>query len=148
MRHTVENEGLNQVVEDGLFYLEEQRRFGARRQRLLLIIDGLEEADRIEEERALNRVRKAREELRDADEDLCRIQEINAQKAEVRGELKELDALEEQSAIEGKARIAVDGSAAGFAYARKELLEEGALTRIVQSRKARLGVSQTEAEVI
>jgi hypothetical protein len=147
-RHTLERDGLEQAVEDGLFYLEEQRIFAARRRRLEQIIEGLEEADRIEEERALNRVRQARLELREADDELVRIQEINAQKVEVRGELRQLDLLEEQSAIEGKRRISIDGTAAGFAYARKELLEPGALKRLVKDRKVRVGLSTSEAEAI
>lgn len=147
-RHTVAQECVDAAVEDGLFYLEEQRQFAARRRRLEQIIDGLEEADRIEEERALNRVRQAREELREADEELVRIQEINAQKVEVRGELRVLDQQEEQSALEGKSRIALDGHKAGFAYVRKELLEPGALKKLVKDRKVRVGLSPAEAEAI
>jgi hypothetical protein len=148
-RRTLRDERLNQVAEDGLFYLGEQRQFGATRARLVKVIGGLEEAGRIDLERARNRVVRARAELRDAEEECAHVEEINEQEGAVLSELAELDQQVEQSAIEGEHRISIDGAAAGFAYARKELLEEGALTRIVAARKKRLPeLSQSEVEVI
>jgi uncharacterized membrane protein YccC len=147
-RHTLAQGQLESAVEDGLFYLEEQREFGVKRARLLKIIGGLEEAGRIDMERARNRVARARTELRDAEEECAHVEEINEQEREVLGELVELDRLEEQSALEGKSRISIDGTAAGFAYARKELLEPGALKRLVKDRKVRVGLSNSEMEVM
>ena len=147
-RHTLQRERIDQAVEDGLFYLEEQCAFGAKRDRLLKVIGGLEEAGRIDMERARNRVARARTELRDAEEECAHVEEINEQEHEVLGELVELDRLEEQSALEGKSRISIDGTAAGFAYARKELLEPGALKKLVKQRKVRVGLSASEVEAM
>jgi hypothetical protein len=147
-RHTLAQDHLESAVEDGLFFLEEQRAFGVKRARLHKIVGGLKEAGRIDLERLRNRVDTARAALRDAEEQCAHAEEINAQEVEILDELLQLDAEEERSALEGEARISIAGAKGGFAYARKELLEPGALKKLVKDRKVRVGLSPSEMEAM
>lgn len=121
-RHTLSRDAADQAIENGLFYLEEQRAFGVKRARLLKITGGLKEAGRIDLERLRNRVITVRGELREAEEQCAHAEEINAQEAEILDELLQLDAEEERSALEGESRISIAGVEGGFMYARKRFL--------------------------
>src|SRR5258708_29998481 len=148
------SERVNEVTESGLFFVAEVRENNAKRSNLERIMGGLEDADAIELERARSRVGRAKTELHDACEDLDRIEEISAQKAEIRAEMLHLDQVDTLAADEAERAIATSGGAAGFAYMHPDLAPKGAVKGLIKRRRLlhpvepETPVSILESEVI
>src|SRR5258708_38308206 len=140
------SERVNEVTESGLFFVAEVRETTAKRSNLERIMGGLEAADAIELERARSRVGRAKTELREACEDLDRIEEISAQKSEIRAEMLQLDVVDTLAADEAERAIATNGSAAGFAYVHPDLAAKGAVKGLVKRRRL-LHPAEPEAPV-
>ena len=149
MRHTIENEGINRLAEDALFYTGERQEQLARRQQLEKSISGLEEAGRIERLRLVVHLEECKQATRAAAEDLERFDEIDAQRSGVHAEILQLLVDEEQLEDEAARCISTDAAGVGFAYARTELLEPGGVKALVDRRRLRrAGATQREAEAV
>jgi len=140
MNNTTAKRQVLQLAEEALFLAGEQREFITREVRLLKFLDTQEELDRADEV-------GARKDLRSAQRHLADIEERNAQKAEVRAQIR-ADFTEQSELIDTQSRtLSKDATAAGFPHARNELLANGGVQRIVDARKAGT-VSQSESEAI
>ena len=124
MRHTDEVSRVESLAETTLFVLGEERVALRKEDKLFQLLEGLEEADRLELadaqgqlEEASNRHKAARERLREAE---GRAMQKSAIRARIRECIKQ-----EQATVEDAAKsVTADAVAAGYAYPRPELLAE------------------------
>lgn len=150
-RHTVECDQVNELAEDALFYSGEHRIFLTKLELVQKSIGALEEARRIERLRLVTHLEECKQAVIDAEADLARFDEIEAQCGDLGQEILQLVTAEKVTEREAAERIASDAKRAGFPYARPELVEQGEINRMVERRKELQSnghVSAREAEAI
>jgi histidyl-tRNA synthetase len=122
----------NELGEDALAALGEQREFSKRRAKVVRLITGLEEAGRIDVERAEFRVKKARAELREAEDDLGRVKETNGHEAEALLELVRLSKQEDDALDEDMRQVGAVLHNLGRTFVDPDLVRP---RRMVERRK-------------
>lgn len=148
MGRSLQRESFDQVVEDALMYSGERKLQLLKQRRLEENVGALQEAERVERLRLLVHVEECKAAAVAAEEDLARHDEIAEQLHEIHADI--LQVLEEGDELEQEAArsISVDAAAAGFAFARKELLEPGAISSLVRQRVLAAGATPREVEAV
>lgn len=122
----------NHLGEDALAALGEQREYSKKRASVVRLITGLEEAGRIDVERAEFRVKKARSELHEAEDDLARVKETNGHEAEALLELVQLSKQEDEALAEDMRQVGIDLQNLGRTFVDPNLIKP---KRMVERRK-------------
>lgn len=121
-RLTVNDDRVVRLAEEGLFLGGEVKEFISREARLVRYLGGLEEADKLEVARAQASVEEAIVRLRTAKGQLAQIEQICAQKREIRARISADFELEIHEVDDIARVIALDATAAGVKHIRPELL--------------------------
>lgn len=149
MRPSVASEQVNTLTEESLAALGEQRIVLGRLERAQKNIEALQAARAIERERLVAHITHCKADLRGAEEDLERFDEIDAQCQALNVEQMAIVVEAEQQISEDQRVVSVAAKNAGFAYARDELIAKGASALLERRRRVRaVGASASETEAV
>lgn len=143
------SERLNTLAEDSLAAVGETRVALTTLERAQQNIVRLQDARSIERERLVAHVAHCRADLREAEKDLERYDEIDRECEGIHVEIMDTLTHAAQRTEEDARRISIDAKNAGFAFAREELLAGGAKPLLERRRRVRdAGATKDEAEAI
>lgn len=142
-------ESVDTLTEESLAALGEQRIVLGRLERAQKNIEALQAARGIERERLVAHIARCKADLRGAEEDLERFDEIDAHCQALNVEQMEIVVEAEQQISEDQRVVSAAAKNAGFAYTRNELIEKGATALLDRRRRVReAGATPAESEAI
>lgn len=138
----------NELGEDALSALGEQREFSKKRASVVRLITGLEEAGRIDVERAEFRVKKARADLLEAEDDLSRVKETNGHEAEALLELVQLSKQEDDALDEDMRQVGAVLHNLGRTFVDPDLVRPKRMVERRKQLRASGEISRDEASAL
>ncbi len=146
---SLQRENVDALTEESLGALGEQRIALGRLERAQRNIEALQAARGIERERLVAHIAHCKADLRGAEEDLERFDEIDAQCQALNVEQMQIIVDAEHQVSEGQSIVSIAAKNAGFVFGRQELIEKGATALLERRRRlTEAGATPTESEAI